>query len=170
MQCSWAGPWLTVSTLFPLVPQSTILSTDNNLSIHSLTFPSFQSTWKTSKNHGKKKLKCPGRKPSIAQRNSLFKCKTKISGLFSMPMRLHREQCSQWTFDRKKGKSFLGIKRHCVVERQGASKRLGWCTCTHTQKHAYSMLRYWEFKQKYSPKTYVGSVQSVRPTFCVVVK
>lgn len=116
MQYSRAGPWLTVSTLFPLVPQSTNLSAVNNLSLHSLTFPSFQSTWTTSKKH-EKKLKCPGHKPSIAQRNSLFKCKTKISGLFSMPMRLHREQCSQWTGDRKKGKSFLGIKRHCVEER-----------------------------------------------------
>lgn len=121
VQCSRAGPWLTVSTLFPLVPQSTILSTDNNLSIHSLTFPSFQSTWKTSKKRReKKKLKWPERKPSIAQRNSLFKCKTKISGLFSMPMRLHRKQSSQRTVDRK---SFLGIKRHCVLERHGARKR-----------------------------------------------
>ena len=53
MQYSNAGPWLTVSTLFPLVPQSTNLSAVNNLSIHSLTFPSFQSTWTTSKNHEK---------------------------------------------------------------------------------------------------------------------
>lgn len=127
----------------------------SNLSIFSIYLEDFQEPWK-------KKLKCPGRKPSIARRNSLFKCKTKISGLFSMPMRLHREQCSQWTVDRKKGKSFLGIKRHCVVERHGASKPLSWCTCTHTQKHAYSILRYWE-----SPKTYVGSVQSIRPMLVV---
>lgn len=122
MQYSRAGPWLTVSTLFPPVPQSTNLSAVNNLSIHSLTFPSFQSAWTTSKDHEKKKkkLKCPGHKPSIAQRNSLFKCKTKISELFSMPMRLHREQCSQWTGDRKKGKSFLGIKRPCVLGRHWA--------------------------------------------------
>lgn len=126
VQCSRAAPWLTVSTLFPLVPQSTVLSTDNNLSIHSLTFPSFQSPWKTSKKRSgkkKKKLKRPVRKPSIAQRNSLFKCKTKISGLFSMPMRLHRKHCSQRTVDRKKGKSFLGIKRLCVLDRHGARRR-----------------------------------------------
>lgn len=60
-----------------------------------------------------KKVEMPGHKPSIAQRNSLFKCKTKISGLFSKPMRLHRQQCSQWMGDMRKGKSFLGIKRHC---------------------------------------------------------
>lgn len=129
MHCSRAGPWLTVSTLFSLVPQSTNLSAVNNLSIHSLTFPSFQSTWTTSKNH-EKKLKCPWYKPSIAQRNSLFKCKTKISGLFSMPMRLHREQCSQWTGDRKEDKSFLCIKGPCVVE----SNHLRWYTCTQSPK------------------------------------
>lgn len=48
-----AGHWLTVSILFPLVPQSPNLSTVNKLSVHSLTFPSFQSAWKTSKNHEK---------------------------------------------------------------------------------------------------------------------
>lgn len=60
MRHSRAGPRQTVSTLFPLVPQSTNLSAVNNLSVRSLTFPSFQSTWTTSKEPGKKgKVKMP---------------------------------------------------------------------------------------------------------------
>ena len=115
-------------------PSKYNLSAVNNLSIHSLTFPSFQSTWTTSRNH-EKKLKCLGHKPSIAQRNSFFKCKTKLSGLFSMPKRLHREQCSQWTGDRKKGKSFLGIKRHCVEERHGVKELFGLRGDTHAHNY-----------------------------------
>lgn len=59
-----ASPWLTVSILFPFVPQSTNLSTVNNLFIHSLTSSSFHSIWKTSKNH-EKKLKCLGISPQL---------------------------------------------------------------------------------------------------------
>lgn len=89
-----------------------------NLSIFSIYLEDFQEALR------KKKLKQPKRKPSIACRNSLFKCKTKISGLFSMPMRLQRKQSSQRTVDRKQGKSFLGIKTFCVLERHGARKHI----------------------------------------------
>lgn len=136
MQYSKAGPWLTVSTLFPLVPQSTNLSAVNNLSIHSLTFPSFQSTWTTSKKRGKKKLKCPGHKPSIAQRNSLFKSKTQISELFSMPKRLHRKQCSQWMVDRKKDKSSPWHKEALCREKTLSKGTTRGDTHAHNDPHA----------------------------------